>query len=371
MPAFPALPPVGRSYSFGRFPLTTQSGLGGNQIKFLHSQDKSGVAMTLTYENLTQVEMASIRDHYRGRQGTFLCFLLPDEIWAGHSSVSNIVPVGTTWKYVSPPEETQKTAGYVDVTVSLGTATLLPRFKSPLTVKASLATGAVTGAAVDPYWLNVSLLLPFNGTNGSTTFTDASSNAFVGSGNGNAQISTTDPKFGTGCLLLDGTGDFIDYAHNSAFSIDNVFTIEAWVRFSSFNAGDTDTILSKWANAGSLANDEFILYYSVNKLFFDFRDNNGSTYHSVSSSVVSLSTGIYYYFAVSRNGSSWTFNVNGTTSTATNSSAIRNTGGYAMMVGRIGGYTLYDLNGRIDELRLTKGVARDISSVPTAAFRTS
>jgi hypothetical protein len=119
MATFPALPPVGRSYSFGRFPLTTQSGLGGNQIKFLHSDEKSGVAMTLTYENLTQTEMASIRDHYRGQDGTFVAFLLPDQIWAGHSSVSNIVPAGTGWRYVSPPEETQKTGGYVDATVSL------------------------------------------------------------------------------------------------------------------------------------------------------------------------------------------------------------------------------------------------------------
>ena len=223
----------------------------------------------------------------------------------------------------------------------------------------------------DPYFSNVSLLLPFDGTNGSTVFTDASSNGFVGAANGTAQISTTDPKFGTGCLLLDGAGDFVSYSHNAALSVNNVFTIEAWVRFDAFNAGDTDTILSKWANAGSSANDEFLLYYSVDKLYFDFRDSDGSTYRSVSSSAVSLSTGTYYYFAVSRNGSSWTFNVNGTTSTATNSSTIRNTGGYAMMVGRVGGYTLYDLNGRIDELRLTKGVARDISIVPTAPFATS
>ena len=49
MAAFPPLSPATRSYSLGRFAMTTQAGLGGNQIKFLHSIKKSGVAMTLTY----------------------------------------------------------------------------------------------------------------------------------------------------------------------------------------------------------------------------------------------------------------------------------------------------------------------------------
>tara|TARA_R110002126_G_scaffold10363_4_gene47216 strand:+ start:542 stop:1315 length:774 start_codon:yes stop_codon:yes gene_type:complete len=242
-------------------------------------------------------------------------------------------------------------------------------FYSP---KRSRVVGSRQVAATDPDFANVSLLLPFDGTNGGTTFTDASSNAFVGTANGNAQISTTDPKFGTGCLLLDGTGDFISYSHNAALSIDNVFTIEAWVRFDVFNADYTNTILSKWG-AGAVANDEFILYYdnSANQLKFEYRDSNGSTYHAVASSTVSLSTGTYYWLAVSRNGSSWTFNVNGTTSTATNSSAINNPGIYDLMIGRLGGYSLYDLSAKIDELRLTKGVARDISSVPSAAFPTS
>ncbi|MEI8251272.1 MAG: discoidin domain-containing protein [Synechococcus sp. ELA057] len=119
MATFPALSPAARSYSMGRFAMTTQAGLGGNQIKFLHSIKKTGVAMTLAYENLTQAEMASIRDHYRGQQGSFVSFLLPSAAWAGQSSVTNIVPSGTRWKYVAPPEETQKSGGLVDVTVSL------------------------------------------------------------------------------------------------------------------------------------------------------------------------------------------------------------------------------------------------------------
>ena len=222
-------------------------------------------------------------------------------------------------------------------------------------------------AGSDTYWDNVSLLLHMDGANGSTTFTDSSSNGFTGTANGNAQISTTNPKFGSGCLLLDGAGDFISYAHNAKLSIDQTFTIEAWVRFNAFPVSTISAILSKWG-AGTLSNDECVFYYEngSNKLGFDFR--SGSTYNSVTSSAVTLSTGTYYYLAVSRNGSTFTFNINGTTSNATNSSVINNPGFYDLTVGRWGGYSEYDLDGRIDELRLTKGIVRDISNVPGSEF---
>jgi hypothetical protein len=467
MSAFPALPPVGRSYSFGRFPLTRQSGLGGNQIKFLHSQDKSGVAMTLTYENLTQTEMANIRDHYRGRQGTFLCFLLPDDIWAGHSSVSNIVPVGTTWRYVSPPEETQKTAGYVDVTVSLvteatveqdstshttlpsgevprtgvglnpggttfcggapasikwykngvllsttvggvvtyesgaerpswlgllgegvllikagdegstytslvtcsdgrseGSASLVQpgiltrnysyRFTNPTSfvngsyvsygyppylgiaagspavyvynpvfggyfagaqgpnisdlevnpldagadpflVTATLAAGAATSVEPDPDFANVSLLLPMDGTDGSTTFTDESNSPFTVTAFGNAQIDTAFSQFGGASLLLDGTGDYATITSPPVSLREwwsDTYQIDMWVRVGAFTEKDTglnkSSVLVGNMDTGSDTN-----YWSFGPrvdgkiVFYYF---NGSQNVIVSSSSLSLNT---------------------------------------------------------------------------------
>ena len=46
----------------------------------------------------------------------------------------------------------------------------------------------------DPYWSSVVLLLHCDGTNGSTTFTDSSSSNKTATANGNAQITTTNPK---------------------------------------------------------------------------------------------------------------------------------------------------------------------------------
>ena len=119
--AYPPLTPSGRSYSMGRFAVSREVGFGGGQVKFLHSDRVSGLTMELVYENLTQAEIASIRDHYRSQQGSFLNFLLPAEVWAGQSNVANIVPAGMRWKYQGPPEETQKRGGYVVTSVALVT----------------------------------------------------------------------------------------------------------------------------------------------------------------------------------------------------------------------------------------------------------
>jgi len=89
----------------------------------------------------------------------------------------------------------------------------------------------------DPYWANVSLLLRMNGTNGSTTFTDSSSNALTVTTFGNAQINTAQSKFGGGSGLFDGNGDFLSSAYNLSLDlIGSSFTVEAWIYPTAFKA---------------------------------------------------------------------------------------------------------------------------------------
>ena len=82
----------------------------------------------------------------------------------------------------------------------------------------------------DEYFQNVSLLLHGNGTNGSTTITDNSPTPKTVTAFGNAQISTTQSKFGGASIAFDGTGDYLDVGSNSAFGYGlSDFTIELWV----------------------------------------------------------------------------------------------------------------------------------------------
>jgi hypothetical protein len=116
---FPSLAPVARRYGLGVYPVTIETGWGGGNVRFLHGTTRHGISMELSYENLTQAETKLIRDHYRLQDGGHQSFLLPSTVWAGQSDVTNIAPTGTRWKYASVPEETHKSGGYVDITVSL------------------------------------------------------------------------------------------------------------------------------------------------------------------------------------------------------------------------------------------------------------
>lgn len=119
MAQFPALQPVSRRYSMGLYPVTTETGFGGGNVRFLHGSIASGHSLELGFENLTQTEAGSIRTHYRGQDGSHQAFALSTQAWAGHSSMTDLVPSTTLWCYASPPEETHKSGGFVDMSVSL------------------------------------------------------------------------------------------------------------------------------------------------------------------------------------------------------------------------------------------------------------
>lgn len=88
------------------------------------------------------------------------------------------------------------------------------------------AKGYTVFGSVPP---STSLLLNFNGTNGSTTFTDSSPNGLTVTANGNAQISTAQSKFGGASGYFDGAGDYLTLEDNADFGFGTGdFTIEYW-----------------------------------------------------------------------------------------------------------------------------------------------
>jgi hypothetical protein len=113
MATFPALRPAYRRYSFGQFPVTVDS------VRFLHGGTSSGHTLELSFVLLTEAEAALLREHYRVQQGGFLPFSLSDEAWAGHSSLTDLVPTTTQWIYADQPEETHRKGSLYDVTVRL------------------------------------------------------------------------------------------------------------------------------------------------------------------------------------------------------------------------------------------------------------
>ena len=210
------------------------------------------------------------------------------------------------------------------------------------------------GAGGDPDFANVSLLLHMDGSNGSTTFTDSSSNAFAVTAFGNAQVTTTDPKFGTGALTLDGTGDYLTVAADADFQFGTGdFTVECWVYVNS--VGNTGLFTFGGTGSGLAVN----LYSGAWNL---------TTSGAGGAALGAVTTGAWQHLAVTRSGSSLRMFIDGTQigSTLSNSTDLSDN---AL---KIGYYydTSYTINARVDEFRVTKGVARYTANFtpPTAAF---
>jgi hypothetical protein len=176
---------------------------------------------------------------------------------------------------------------------------------------------------------------------------------------GDAQASTTQSKWSPTSMKYDGTGDWLTAIDSTQLQLGTGdFTIEGWVYLSAVSVAYG--ILSKGtATTGWSANVTVL-----NKLQFSYTASNltGTT---------SLATGTWYYFAIVRSGSA-TGNLklylNGSLEATSGGAVTDNfnqTSTLYVGADRIGGSAL---NGYLQDIRITKGVARTVTTTPTAAF---
>jgi hypothetical protein len=203
-----------------------------------------------------------------------------------------------------------------------------------------------------------SLLLHFNGTNGSTTFTDSSSNGLTVTANGDAEISTAESQFGGASGYFDG-GGYLSIAANSAPDLSGAdFCIELWAYPNALastaaliSQGLPDTIENCWSLEPS----------GSDIAFFASAGDPGQTIDLVLSG--SLATGEWSHIAVTCESGTARLFINGALVDSA-SLSLASTAGTPLIVGA--GW--YDPAARgadcyIDELRITKG-----SAIYTAAF---
>lgn len=208
----------------------------------------------------------------------------------------------------------------------------------------------------DPDFSSVVLLLHCDGTNGSTTFTDSSSSAKTVTAVGNAQISTASPKFGTGALLLDGTGDYLSIPADADFDFGTGdFTIEFAVNFQ----GSGQQYLMDYSSV----NTSVISITPSSGNMFVY--SQGSFCINAGSTPFSLNT--WYNIAVVRSGGTWTIYRDGVQYLQATGQTTRTFGSSALnlYIG-IAGNGGVAAQATVDEWRMTR-VARTIS-VPTEAY---
>ena len=232
-------------------------------------------------------------------------------------------------------------------------------------------TGALLGSTVtsdgasipgDENYNSVSLLLHFEGANGSTAFVDSSPRpkTVTAFGSPAPTLSTVEAKFGAASLIANPTGSHISSGVGVASSTDfefgtGDFTVEWW---------------QYWVSLSTPAYQAAIQSgYNVNGGFTLVTDNADGRYvlvlGSAGTQVLKESSAgpvnAWTHYALTRVGNAFTLWRNGVAS-ATGSSALSvgaagktfAIGCYAQDSGALGQV----FNGYIDELRVTKGVAR-------------
>ena len=178
---------------------------------------------------------------------------------------------------------------------------------------------------------------------------------------GNAQISTAQSKWGGASIAFDGTGDYLSSQNVLTANFGSgPFTAELWIYFN--NASGTQYALSNYQNSSigwglGISSGNFAFWATG-----DTPDISTST---------PAATGTWYHLAVSGQSGAIRLFLNGTQigSTFTGTPSLDSTLPLRVGDGQ-GAASPLPLNGYIDDLRITKGVARYTASftAPTAAF---
>ncbi len=155
---------------------------------------------------------------------------------------------------------------------------------------------------------------------------------------GNAQISTTQSKFGGSSIAFDGTGDYLQLPSSQTFAM-----------------GGGDWTVEMWLYPNSIASLQGLLSFGSSAWRF-FLNNSGLWFLNGSGSIIQtgqsiIATGQWYHVAVCKSGSSVRIFLNGSQvgSTGTDSNT------YAAATAYIGSEAAGSyLNGYIDDLRVTR-----------------
>jgi len=228
----------------------------------------------------------------------------------------------------------------------------------------SLSATVTIPSTGDQYWDSTVLLLKGDGS-----LTDSSSYGRTVTNYGAAANGTA--KYGSNSLSFSGSSSYLRVAGSSAFSLPSDFTIETWVYFnaapSSFDGAYGACIMATYpAGSGGWQlriNGTSTSYTTIN-LYTGITDLNWTGTFAINQ---------WHHVAVTRSGSSVKAFINGVQagSTATCSDSMDSYSG-DVWIGRLNAPPYYfQLNGLLDDLRITKGAARAFTPpVATAAIGT-
>ena len=202
---------------------------------------------------------------------------------------------------------------------------------------------------------------------------DSSNSNHTATANGNAAVSTTQKQFGAGATYFDGTGDYLSIPDSSNWTLSSGdWTIETWVRLDTLTNGASNyqCLFGQYQNddnrwsvcylgGGTPGTDEFFVSSVV----------GGSVTAAYGTGAQSIAINQWYHIAAVRSGTTTTIYVNGVAKSS--STVVYSDVSSPLYIGH-GRYTggNFDLKGYMDDVRITKGVARYTSGFtpPTETF---
>ena len=310
---------------------------------------------------------------------------------SGSPLTSSIAAVANTWTHLAVVRNGSTLSFYVDGVLGASTNVSTTAFSSigsqPFGIGANFETGSVgfpftgymaglrlvTGTAVytSAFTPPTTPVTAVSGTSLLCNFTnagiyDAAMNNDMETV-GNAQVSSAQVKYGTTSAYFDGTGDVLTMPTSPAFSFGTGdFTVECWLYFTSYGSGNQNVIDFR-GSAGSGNNIALYLENVGGTGTKQLRAYNGTADAAATSNNFPLNT--WTHVAITRASNNFRFFVGGSQvgSTTTVSTNYVNTAG--LYVGAYAG-NVANFYGYIDDLRITKGVARYTASFtpPTAAL---
>ena len=167
---------------------------------------------------------------------------------------------------------------------------------------------------------------------------------------GDAKVSTSVVKYGSGSMAFDGTGDYVLLPSDPLYDFPTNFTIEMWVNFSNVNSTWQSIVSRAYGIAGGW------------RLYKNDGNNQLRWYSNLTSVVLTtgstLQNNTWHHIAVVRNGSTVTIYIDGINRGSATNSTSYTPGNYAVEIGSGVVTSAFPMTGLISDLRITRGHAR-------------
>ena len=293
------------------------------------------------------------------RNGSTLTLYLNGTQVAQATSIANFTDAATTLQIGSTHTIPDYANGYTsNFRIVKGTAVYTANF-TPSTTPLTAIT-------------NTSLLV--RGDTGA--FYDLSNVGNPETGVNSPAVTTQITKFGAGSISL-GSGKELTVPYSSAFNFYNTSaTIECWIYATANGGGGLGTIIADWKTGSSPGPSSFLLYYGTGTVAAQVVQK-ANTYSDQGNIVLSGTAALntWHFIALTYDGTTLRLFINGTLAqSSTSFTGFNQSHNTVIDVGNLSNFgTTYCFNGYLDDIRITKGVARYTANFtpPTATFPTA